>query len=399
MSAIMAATSGTERMERAPSTTPVLLRRLRAALVVLTLLTGGMALLLTNRAHAVISSAGEHTASAIMQAYAAHEALADADSQAVETIPLGAGPSGEYQDDIAAAEQGLEQVAENNAAGAAGSRALLLIEGLLTAYTGLVEQADAHYRMQVSGEGGVGVEYLWSASELMHQQILGGTKNDKLDDSLVDLQSAEQSTLTAQRSSPWASPWLFAVWMITAIALLGTLVTAQLQFYLRLRRVLSKYLTMAGAALIGLCLVTGHVIAADRAFDSAQSGPLATVAALQAAQTARTDQQGQSELSKLVSGACAQCSTERNEADALAKSDATALTDARPAVAEDHCPMSRIPGCVTDQQSTYDADAIAAEAGYARSLLLIAALTALLVLLTFLGFRRHLDEYRYRWSA
>src|ERR1022692_568265 len=109
MSVIVQATSGTERaerMDRAPSTTPVLLRRLRAALVALALLAGGTALLLTIEAHAVISSAGEHTASAVIQAYAAHEALADADRQAVKTIPLGAWPSGQYQDDIAAAEIG-----------------------------------------------------------------------------------------------------------------------------------------------------------------------------------------------------------------------------------------------------------------------------------------------------
>jgi hypothetical protein len=394
MSVIVQATSGTERaerMDRAPSTTPVLLRRLRAALVALALLAGGTALLLTIEAHAVTSSAGEHTASAVIQAYAAREALADADRQAVETIPLGAGPSGQYQDDIAAAEQGLEQVAENNTAGASGSQALQLIEGLLTSYTGLIEQADAHYRMQVNGESGVGVEDLWSASELMHGQILTGT------DSLADLQSAEQNTLAEQCSSPWASPWLFAGWMIAALALLGTLVTAQRQFYLRLRRMLSKYLTLAAATLIGLCLVTGHVIAAERAFDSAQSGPLAAVVALQDAQTALTDQQGQTEIAKLV--ACPRCSAERDEADTLAKLDARALTGARPAVARAGCTMSGIPGCITDQQSTYDADAIAAEAGNTRSLMLIVALTALLVLLTFLGFRRHLDEYRYRWSA
>jgi hypothetical protein len=191
MSAIMQATSGTERMERAPSTTPVLFRRLRAALVVLALLTGGTALLLTNRAHAVTSLAGEHTASAVMQVYAARQALADADSQAIQTIPLGAWPSGQYQDDIAAAEQSLEQVTENSAAGASGSDPLQLIEGLLTSYTGLIEQADAHYRLP--GERGFGVADLWFASELMHGQILP---------EMQVLQSAEQSALTAQRSSP-----------------------------------------------------------------------------------------------------------------------------------------------------------------------------------------------------
>jgi hypothetical protein len=391
MSAIVQATPGTERaerMERAPSTTPVLLRRLRGALIVLALLAGGTALLLTNKAHAVISSAGEHTATAVMQAYAAHEALADADSQAIQTIqtiPLGAWPPVQYQDDIAAAEQSLEQVAENNPAGASGSDPLQLIEGQLTSYTGLMEQADAHYRLP--GESGFTVADLWFASELMHGQILTVTQA---------VQFAEQSALTAQRSSPWVNPWLFAGWLIPALALLGTLVAAQRQFSKRLRRQLSKYLTMAAAALIGLCLVTGHVMAAELAFDSAQSGPLQTALALQDARTAATDRTGQSQLSELVGAACPQCSTTQKQVEAQVKSDTFLPAAVQAEVSRTQCQQSNILECVAQQQRTYKADAVAAEAGYVRSLVLIVALTALLVGLTFLGFRRHLDEYRYR---
>jgi hypothetical protein len=184
--------------------------------------------------------------------------------------------------------------------------------------------------------------------------------------------------------------------MITAVALLGTLVAAQRQFSLRLRRMLSKYLTLAAATLIGLCLVTGHVIAAERAFDSAQSGPLATVVALQDAQTAKTDQQGQSALAKRIGLACAQCSTTQNQVEAQVKSDTVLPAAVQAEVARTRCPQPAIPGCIAEQQGTYNADAVAAEAGNTRSLLLMVALTALLVLLTFLGFRRHLDEYRYR---
>jgi hypothetical protein len=388
MSAIVQATQGTERaerMDRAASTTPMLLRRLRAALMVLTLLTGGTALLLTIEAHAVISSAGEHTATAIMQVYAARQALADADSQAIQTIPLGAWPSGQYQDDIAAAEQSLEQVTENNAAGASGSDPLQLIEGLLTSYTGLIEQASAHYRLP--GEAGFSVADLWFASELMHGQILPEVQV---------LRSAEQSALTAQRSSPWASPWLFVGWLIPALALLGTLVATQRQFSLRLRRLLSKYLTVAAAALIGLGLVTGHVIAAELALDSAQSGPLQTVLALQDAQTAATDKAGQSKLAGQIKTACAQCTSTQNLVKAIVKSDALLPAAVQAEVTRTQCQKTAIPGCITEQQRTYNANAVAADAGYVRSLVLILALTALLVLLTFLGFRRHLDAYRYR---
>lgn len=396
MTSTFAAAPARDGPPRAPSTTPTLLRRLRTALIALALLAGTAAVVLTIEQHQVSTSAGEHTATAVMQAYAARQALADADSQAVQTIPLGAGPSGQYENDIAAAEQSLEQVAENNTAGSSGTGALQLIEGLLTAYTAQVEQADAHYRMQVSGESGAGAEYLWSASEIMHGQILTGT------DSLADLQSDEQNSLAAQRSSLWAGPWLFAGWLVVAAATGGTLVAAQRQFSVRLNRVLSKYLTLAAAALIGLCLVASHVIASERAFDSARSGPLATVVALQEDLTASIDRQGQAELAALIAHACAQCSTEQSAADAYVRSDTRAETAARVALAGTHFAaqdlVHDIPGSITQQQRTYAADVTAAGAGYVRSLLLTVSLTALLVLLIFLGFRRHLDEYRYRPS-
>jgi hypothetical protein len=221
----------------------------------------------------------------------------------------------------------------------------------------------------------------------MHGQILA---------EMQVLQSAEQSVLTAQRSSPWASPWLFAGWLIPALALLGTLVATQCQFSRRLRRKLSKYLTVAAAALIGLCLVTGHVIAAEFALDSAQSGPLQTVLALQDVRTATTDETGQSHLAKQIRTACPQCSTTQSQVKTQVKSDTVLPAAVLAAVARTRCRRAAIPGCIAKKQGTYNADAIAAEAGYVRSLVLIVALTALLAGLTFLGFRRHLDEYRYR---
>lgn len=412
---------------RAPSSTPTVLRRLRTVLIALAVLAGAAAALLTIEQHAVSSSAGEHTATAVMQAYAARQALVDADSQAVQTIPLGAGPSGQYQDDIAAAAQSLEQVAENNMASATGTHALQLIEGLLTAYTGLVEQADAHYRMQ-GGERDVGVQYLWSASELMHGEILtdGQTlKNGQPEDlqsaatdclanrqpnpsdhqdSVADLQCLEQRALAGQRSSPWVQPWLFAGWVVVALALVVALAVAQRQFSVRLRRLLSSYLTLAAATVIGLALVTAHVVASQHAYDAASSGPLATVLDLQDYQTAATDKQGQLALASVIKRACDHCADPEqrmaeNQADSdgpVAKTAQLALDSAH-FLAQDSQP-AHIPGNITLQQGTYDADTTAAGAGYLRSLVIVVVLTALLVLLIFLGFRRHLDEYRYQSS-
>lgn len=422
-----------ERWAHAPSNTPTVLRRLRTALVALAVLAGATAALLTFEQHAVSSSAGEHTAIAVMQAYAARQALVDADSQAlvnvnspqaVQTIPLGAGPSGQYQDDIAAAAQSLEQVAENNTAGAPGTQALQLIEGLLPAYTGLVAQADANYgaqgsKTQGSNGSGVGVANLWSASELMHGEILTDgqpdlqsaasaclkvrqpTPSDQLDNSLADLQCYEQQVLSGQRSSPWVNPWLFAGWVVVALAMASTLAAVQRQFSVRLHRMLSKYLTLAAAALIGLGVVTAHVITSDHAFDAAQSGPLATVLSLQDYQTATTDALGQSALAKVIEPACTQCAAEQHMGASRAEADAAVTTTAHAALARAHYlaqdpHLRHVPGDITVQQRAYDAGTRAATAGYLRSLMLIVVLTALLVLLIFLGFRRHLDEYRYQ---
>ena len=444
MTSTAASAPSAERRARAPSSTPTVLRRLRTVLVTLAVLAGAAAALLTIEQHAVSSSAGEHTATAVMQAYAARQALVDADSQAVQTIPLGAGPSGQYQDDIAAAAQSLEQVAENNTAGATGTHALQLLEGLLSAYTGLVEQADAHYRMQVSGtgengvgaasengvsaEGGVGVQYLWSASELMHGEILtdgqplkDGTPEDlqsaathclaarqpnpsDLQDSLADLQCLEQQELAGQRSSPWVTSWLFAGWVVVALAVVIALAVAQRQFSVRLRRLLSSFLTLAAATVIGLGLVTAHVVMSRHAYDAALSGPLATVLDLQDYQTAKTDEQGQSALATVIEHACDHCADpEQLMAESQAGSDAPVATAAHTALDRAHYlaqdpQLAHVPGDITTQQGTYDAATTAAGAGYLRSLVLIVVLTALLVLLIFLGFRRHLDEYRYQSS-
>jgi hypothetical protein len=378
---------------RTPSTTPLLLRRARSALVVLTLLVGGAALLVTWKEHTIVVAAGEHTAPAVMQAYAAAQALTDADSQAVQTVPLGAGPSGQYVDpfeqyqaDIASAEQSLEQVAENNGAGEPGSQALQLIEGLVPAYTGLVEQADAFFRMAGAGEHGVGTEYLWSASELMHVQILTGQY------SLDSLRSAEWAALVSQQSSPWVSPWLNALWIVLALALLGTLAATQYLLCRRLRRMLSTYLTLAAAVVIALCVTTSLVITSEQTF-SAASRPLHTVIALQKTQTGQKDRQGQQELEQLIGADCGQCSAEQREIQGIVVTDTQAVRQAQ-SVAKT-CSDGEIPDCVTRREGQFADDAAAAQAGYGESMMLISGLTALLLLLIPLGLRHHLDEYRY----
>lgn len=375
--------------QRAPSTTRLLLRRMRATMAILALVTGVAAGLVTIQQHAVVASAGGHTAIAVMQAYAAYQALADANNQALHTIPAGLGPVGTYQDDIAGAEQNLERVAENNTAGAAGTDRLQLIEGLLPAYTGLVEQADAQFHAQsptIAGD-----EDLWEAADLMLGQILTDGPQDSAAgpvemDSLTDLESAEQATLTWQQSSPWMSPWLGALWLVPAIALLLTLAATQRLLYRRSRRMLNKYLTMAGAATIALCVVASHVITAEHSFGAA-SGPLEMVVSLQKVRAAEADQDEATALSNLIGRCDSQCSAQQT-AKNLVSRQTTGLPPPPPG------PVS--PRDITKYQGSYAQDVAAAEAGYGVSLALIAFLTAVLLLLIPLGLWRYLDEYRYR---
>lgn len=381
------------RAQRAPSTTPLLLRRLRTAMVILTLLAGAVAALLAIEEHAVVSS-GEHSATAVIQAFAAHQALADSDSEAVQTIPRGGGPAGQYQDDIATAEQDLEQVAENNTAGAAGTDALQLIEGLLPSYTGLIEQADA--RTQVPGDNGAAADDLWQASDLMLGQILTDQQSTE-NDSVSDLQSAENRSLTAQQSSPWASPWLSLSLLLPAVALLVTLAATQRVLQVRMHRVLSKYLTIAAAAVIALCVVAGHILVSEHSFRMA-SGPLATIVAEQDHQAASADLQVQTGLSQLIGGKCVRCTATQQAAHQLVAAEIKALAPPRRPAAMAACPPGdTAAACVTAMQDEVTADGnSAAQARYGLSLVLIAALTAALLLLIPLGLWRYLDEYRYQ---
>ena len=390
-------TTTQSRPRRAPSTTPLLLRGLRAAMVILALLTGAAAALVTVQEHAVVASAGGHTAAAVMQASAAHQELADANHQAVLTIRLGAGPAGQFQDDIAAAEQNLEHVAENNTAGAVGTDALQFIEGLLPTYLGLIEQADAHFRMQ-AGEDSVGVEDLWEATDLMLGQILTDDQSTAKD-SVTDLQAAEQAALTRQQSSPWASPWLSAVWLVPAVALLLTLVATQRLLYRRLRRVLSKYLTMATAAVFALGIVASHVIVSEHSFRAA-SRPLSTVITRQTIEAVPADMQVDMEFTESPGGliaSCTQCTATQLAVDHLVLDEIETLP-VPAAATRAPCPAASATGCITAMQDAYNRDVVAAQADYGASLVLIAVLTVVLLLLMPLALWRYLDEYRYRES-
>ncbi len=203
---------------------------------------------------------------------------------------------------------------------------------------------------------------------------------------MTDLESAEQKTLQRQQSSPWASPWLGVLWLLPAIALLLTLAVTQRLLHRRLRRVLSKYLTMAAAAVIALCVVAGHVVVLEHSFRTA-SGPLGTVVAVQQVRAEIADQKVETGLTKLIGPSCGKCSATLQAVSRLAESEAQPPKEA--------CQPTDLK-CITNEQGVHTQDVGAAEAGYGMSLVLIAVLTVLLLLLVSFGLSRYLDEYRYR---
>src|SRR5436305_11792439 len=175
---------------------------------------------------------------------AARQALVEADLAAVESLSGhgGAlvGPGGAYQNQVSVVTQSLARAAEHNVAGAAGSQLIELVDGLLVAYTGLVEHADAYCRL--GADCALGQIYLGYAGNLL------GDLLSQLD----TLMSAEDHAVGAQLSVGGTSPLWVAAWVVPCLALLALLVVAQVFLRRRFRRTVSPALAVATALLIAV---------------------------------------------------------------------------------------------------------------------------------------------------
>jgi hypothetical protein len=246
------------------STTARTLRRFRRWLFALTLVALGLSSTVFVNVHNTIDTATRRTLPAVMAVSSAGQVLAEADSYAMnsfgaDTVKI-TGPGGNYQAQIILAGQSLEQAAETNQAGEAGSQSLLLIDGQFAAYRQLVEQAHADYAGNATELGFVEVLY---ASRLMHDSVLT---------ELSTLRQLEEDALTAQVASVWMTPWAVVMWAVPILGLLVLLIVAQIYLCVRFRRMINGWLMAATVALILATVGIATTLPSERSLHNAQNG-------------------------------------------------------------------------------------------------------------------------------
>lgn len=287
------------RAGRSPTTTRRRLVQLRVGLLAAT-----VAVLITSLSafagvQLAVDDVRTRTAPAVLGVVAAKAALVRADSAAVNSFETGQvqliGPGQQYQNEIAQASQSLTQVAEDNAAGAAGSGTLQLVQGLLVAYTGLIEQAGVHFRQD--GATALGATDLWSASRLLH------LPGDGILAQLDGLREDQHTALRRQLSTGWMHPVTIFVWVVPIVVLAGLLCLTQVFLHRRFQRLLNAPLLAASVLLLALAAGTSFaLVSQDRSGDGGDT--LNQVLQEWRAQTAATDASGQQALATVVQGQC-----------------------------------------------------------------------------------------------
>ncbi|QFU90909.1 hypothetical protein [Amycolatopsis sp. YIM 10] len=353
------------------------LRRLRLWLVAATAVATLAALLTFAGIQSAVAGVRAGTAPAVLGVVAAQDALVKADNAVVASFESGevelTGPGERHQSELVIARQSLTQVAENNAAGVEGSRALQVVEGLLAGYANFVGQADAHYR-HADGRM-VGAADLWYASRLMHAPDNGILAR------LGALADLQHNALRKQLSDGWLGGAVTALWLLPALALLGLLGYTQYRLRRKFRRRWNFWLLGATALLLGLIVTTSFGFGSasgagdagatvDTAVERWRSGFEAEAAA------------GRPKLVELLRENCA--STCGGVVDELA-AELPAGSAAPPAAAGDPADDGRR----IDRQLA-EADL----PGYHEYL--IVALGLAIAGLVVAGFHRRVDEYRFR---
>jgi hypothetical protein len=248
---------------------------------------------------ATATEVGTRTALSIVDALAARAALVAADAAAIQSFRSGevalSGPGERYQSQIAVASQSLAQLAEDNVGGPAASQAIQLVEGLLVAYMGLIEQADAHFRQP--GGAALGTADLWYASRLIHAPDSG------LLAQLDALREAQTEVLGRQLASGGAAPgWRYA-WPLAGLLLLLVLVATQVFLSRRFRRTINPALLGATVLLLVLGAGMWSTVSARHELSAAQHA-LGELGTTWTAQSATADRQGQQVLLGLVRDSC-----------------------------------------------------------------------------------------------
>ena len=313
-----------------------------------------------------------HSVPSIMHILAAHAALVEADEAAVDSFRTGAvgltGPGERYQNQIALAGQNLTQLAVDSIAGAGVGQGIQLVQGQLTAYSGLIEQADAHNRQDpTSALAGAD---LWYASRLLHMP--DGGILALLDDLLAVERQALARQLTAGRMAPgWVVTWIVPVGVLFAL-----LVGVQAFLSSRFRRTFNLPLLAATVAVLALAFGMSFDFAARGELTATQKAGNVLVGVWQA-RTDATDRRGQEMLGELVAKVCP---------------DGCAETVDRFTAAPGGAGEPPTEESLTAHIKDVDGHAAAAAAADRQMLLVLAVLAAMA--LVPLGLYPRIDEYR-----
>ncbi|MFD5826992.1 hypothetical protein [Lentzea sp. NPDC060358] len=361
------------------STTRRTLLRLRAALLGVTVLVLLSSWYAFDTVHDTIDTVRDRSAPALLEAAVARSALAEADSLAITSFRTDEaqliGPGDQYQNQIAVANQSIAQVAEDNTLGEAGRKQLRVVAGLVVAYIGWVEQADAHYR-QGGGKSLATVD-LWYASRLLHEPGSGVLAQ------FDELVRQQQNALTEQLSATSTTFWRVALVAVPIIALFVLLVTTQRFLRRRFRRAWNPPLVAATVVLAGCGAITVLGVLAQQEVESA-AGELRQVTSAWDSRTSTTRAAAHDELKYLVSTLCA--SANGGCGDTVARFRSAARKE-------------DLPGAVTDKQLTDAAEranASVAKADDYSGLETVIPIGAVLILLSvFVGLHPRIQEYRY----
>lgn len=375
-----------------PSRTPGTLRSLRVALVVGCAMACSLSVLVFAFSHRTVDQALRRSGPAVIQVDAVYEALVEADRTAVADIRSGTarlgGAAGGYGNEIAAVHQGLELIAEHNAAGEEGSRELELISGLVVSYSAQIQQAYADAQQTDAGasqdRSSLSLAYLSYASYLLHQPGSGVL------DHLEELRGLQQDALDRQRSSFWVGGYSGLLWLVPTAVTLVLVVITQVFISRRFRRLLSVWLLLAAVALAVMASITWRSETSQAKFTEAVDGSFAHVTDQREDQAASAASRGRKELTGLLSAAC-----KRSCADEITGEGF--LPFAMPAASGDSGRSGRR-FCADDVQGDglvcFRKDAEAADSGLGVPVALIALLGGGAAVLVAFGLRPRINEYR-----
>lgn len=222
------------RRRRFLRTTPGLLSALAAALVVLGLTSGLVAVVTIQSRAALVADVSARSGQLSRQAQDIYRSLSDADATAASAFLVGGvEPTAlrtRYLNDVAQATATL--AVASRTAGTASAPALDVLISQLPTYTGLIETARAHNRQGLP----LAAAYLREASGLMRATLLPAA---------AQLYDVETGHLTVAQDGAAAWPWATAAF---GLLVLAGLVGLQIHLTRRTRRLINRGLALATLA-------------------------------------------------------------------------------------------------------------------------------------------------------